>query len=107
MLQVFRDEREKEQSKSRIVRTVHGECSSSGLCPPTRDIVKRRYERTHQPQSFLPFKVRQVVDEILSGAHIPTEQQIQQLQQKLQQQKQQQLPPQATTTSQPNQQVSI
>ena len=78
MMQVFRDERERDQAKARMARGVNEETALSGICPPTRDIVKRRYERTRQTQSFLPFRVRQVVDEISSGAHIPGEQPSQQ-----------------------------
>ena len=74
MLQVFRDEKERSQAKAKFVEGALGETASSGICPPTRDIVRRRFARTHQAQSFMPFKVRQVVDEILSGKHIPGEQ---------------------------------
>ena len=74
MLQVFRNEKERNQVKAKFVDGALGETAPSGLCPPTRDIVKRRFARTHKTQSFMPFKVRQVVDEILSGKHIPGEQ---------------------------------
>ena len=74
MLQVFHDEKERSQAKAKLVEGALGETAASGVCPPTRDIVKRRFARTRKAQSFMPFKVRQVVDEILSGKHIPGEQ---------------------------------
>jgi hypothetical protein len=37
---------------------------ASGLTPPTTDIVKRRFELTRSFKNFLPYRIRQVTEEI-------------------------------------------
>jgi hypothetical protein len=67
MLQVFKKEKERDLMKSRICKTSHGDYAPSGLTPPTYDIVKRRFEMTRiNEDTFLPYKIRQVTEEILT-----------------------------------------
>lgn len=67
MLQVFENEMEKEATRAQITKTIYGEYYNSGLTPPTHQIVKRRFELTRKSDSFLPYKVREVIDEINQG----------------------------------------
>jgi hypothetical protein len=67
MLQVFKKEKERDLMKSKICKTSHGDYAPSGLTPPTYDIVKRRFEMTRiNEDTFLPYKIRQVTEEILT-----------------------------------------
>ena len=45
---VFKTERERDLSHSRICKTVNGDYYPSGLTPPTVDIVRRKFELTRK-----------------------------------------------------------
>ena len=66
MLQVFDSEEERGAVKSKICKTVNGDYMPSGVTPPTFDIVKRRFELTRKNDSYLPYRIRQVIEEINS-----------------------------------------
>lgn len=67
MLQVFRTNEEKEVVRNKIHKhALYGEYMPSGLTPPTIDIVKRKFEltRKNDHSAFLPYRIRQVHDDI-------------------------------------------
>jgi len=67
MLQVFHTTEEKEAARNKIHKHVlYGEYMPSGLTPPTIDIVKRKFELTRKNDHsvFLPYRIRQVHDDI-------------------------------------------
>ncbi len=69
MLQVFSTAKEREVARAKIVKTVYGDYSPSGITPPTHDVVRRRFELTRSKgdNSYLPYKVKQVCEEIARG----------------------------------------
>lgn len=67
MLQVFHTNEEKDVMRNKIHKhTLYGEYMPSGLTPPTIDIVKRKFEltRKNDHSAFLPYRIRQVHDDI-------------------------------------------
>lgn len=66
MLQVFDTPEEREAARNKICKTLHGDYMPSGVTPPTADIVKRRFELTRKSETFLPYRIRAVIEEINS-----------------------------------------
>lgn len=50
--------------RSQICKTLHGDYMPSGITPPTADIVRRRFEPTRKNETYLPYRIRSVIDEI-------------------------------------------
>lgn len=77
VLHVFHSEKERESHKARICKTTYGDYNPHGLTPPTQDIVERRFDLTRKDTTeYMPYKIRQVVEEISLGKHAPWEQQM-------------------------------
>lgn len=66
VLQVFDTADEREIARNKICKTLHGDYMPSGVTPPTADIVKRRFELTRKNDTFLPYRIRAVIEEINS-----------------------------------------
>lgn len=64
VLQVFDTAEEREVARNKICKTLHGDYMPSGVTPPTADIVKRRFELTRKNETFLPYRIRAVIEEI-------------------------------------------
>uniref|UniRef100_A0A7S3M8N5 TAFII55 protein conserved region domain-containing protein n=1 Tax=Spumella elongata TaxID=89044 RepID=A0A7S3M8N5_9STRA len=64
VLQVFETAAERDVMRGQICKTINGDYMPSGLTPPTADIVKRRFELTRKNDSYLPYRIRSVIDEI-------------------------------------------
>ncbi len=67
MLQVFNNTKERDTARLKVVKTMYGDYHSSGITPPTNDVVKRRFELTRKNESYLPYKIKQVCEEISQG----------------------------------------
>jgi hypothetical protein len=67
MLQVFNNVKERDTARLRVVKTLYGDYHSSGITPPTNDVVKRRFELTRKNETYLPYKIKQVCEEISQG----------------------------------------
>jgi len=64
VLQVFETEQERDFMRSQICKTLHGDYMPSGITPPTADIVRRRFEPTRKNETYLPYRIRSVIEEI-------------------------------------------
>lgn len=61
---MFETAAERDLMRGQICKTINGDYMPSGLTPPTADIVKRRFELTRKNDSYLPYRIRSVIDEI-------------------------------------------
>ena len=61
---MFETAAERDIMRGQICKTINGDYMPSGLTPPTADIVKRRFELTRKNDSYLPYRIRSVIDEI-------------------------------------------
>lgn len=65
ILQVFRDEHEKEEMRQQLVNEPHDLYYPHGLTAPTEDIVRRRFEATYSKENFLIFRYQEVLADVL------------------------------------------
>lgn len=65
ILQVFRDEHEKEEMRQKLVNEPHDLYYPHGLTAPMEDIVRRRFEATQSNENFLIFRYQEVLADVL------------------------------------------
>lgn len=65
ILQVFRDEHERDDMRQQLVNEPHDLYYPHGLTAPTEDIVRRRFEATQSNENFLIFRYQEVLADVL------------------------------------------